>query len=193
MHIEQLSVKKKVKTALQILAYLSPEDCTTYSLVTYNFAPIPTFCPQIIYLLCSTYTRCPRLLSFSKLSILPFYSLWRKFYNPFHLTFFFSVFLQAWSYFPDPVLPLICIARYSLLLSNFTQDFIHFYSNNFKMSNNMLKSLCFFWYCQSPVTSLADDSMSCPLHSSDFWALWATFPPSFVHSHLFTLLRYYQC
>lgn len=116
-----------------------------------------------------------------------------NFYNPFHLTFFFSVFLQAWSYFPDPVLPLICIARYSLLLSNFTQDFIHFYSNNFKMSNNMLKSLCFFWYCQSPVTSLADDSMSCPLHSSDFWALWATFPPSFVHSHLFTLLRYYQC
>lgn len=75
LHIEQLSVKKKVKTALQILAYLSPEDCTTYSLITYNFAPIPTFCPQIIYLLCSTYTHCPRLLSFSKLSILPFYSL----------------------------------------------------------------------------------------------------------------------
>lgn len=78
LHTEQLSVKKSkycpTDSGLPLtrgLHYLLPYHlcfCSNSYLFSTN-----------LYLLCSTYTSCPRLLSFSRLSVLLFYSLWRKF------------------------------------------------------------------------------------------------------------------
>lgn len=147
----------------------------------------PSFC--LLHKFCSSkYAACSRLLSFSKLSILPsLFFMKKNFYN-----LFISI-IQAW------ILLSLTISSdlYSSWIPCYSMTLPKISSSIFVLltTDNLLKSTCCLLALslQLPAFQIIP-SVSRLFESLDFWAFQAIFPPYFVHGYLLTdvIIGYYN-